>query len=142
MTPAANVTSFVAGGLGAAVISLFLWPLDPFGPARQNVAAAYTLFAEATLAFASARPPDLHHNEHDWKRRLRGLLEDARTALIQTAAHTPARTLRAWIRHGELVCLTNRVQPPPGQSEGWKSRGCVTNNPSPRTSFGEPLTLP
>ena len=94
-TAAANVTSFVAGGLGAAVISLFLWPLDPFRPARQNVAAAYALLAEATLASASARLSDLHHNEHDWKRRLRGLLEDARTALIQTAARTPARTVRA-----------------------------------------------
>ena len=92
---AANVASFVAGGLGAAAISLFLWPLDPFRPARQNVAAAYALLADATLASASVRPPNLHHNEHDWKRRLRTLMEDARTALIQTAACTPARTVRA-----------------------------------------------
>ena len=92
---AANVTSFVAGGLGAAVISLFLWPLDPFRPARQHVAAAYALLAEATLAAASARPPARHHNEHDWKRRLRALIEDARTALTRTAARAPTRTLRA-----------------------------------------------
>ena len=58
---AANVLSFVAGGLGAAVLSLFLWPLDPFRPARENVAAVYALLADATAASASAHLPDRHH---------------------------------------------------------------------------------
>ena len=92
---AANVLSFVAGGLGAALISLFLWPLDPFRPARENVAAVYALLADATAAAASAHLPDRHHQEHDWKRRLRSLVEEARAALTQTAARAPAGTRRA-----------------------------------------------
>ena len=93
---AANVRAFVAGGLGAAVLSLFLWPLDPFRPARENVAAVYALLADATAAaVASASLPDRHHREHNWKRRLRSLVEEARTALTQTAARAPARTRRA-----------------------------------------------
>ena len=92
---AANVALFVGGGLGAAVLSLLLWPLDPFRPVRQEVAAVYALLAEATLSSASAQTRGLHHNEHDWKRRLRVRMESARTALTQTPARVPARTLRA-----------------------------------------------
>jgi uncharacterized membrane protein YccC len=94
---AINATLFVAGGMGAAAISLVLWPLDPFRPARRSVAATYALLASATGKICAVQPDGRRGplEEHDWKRRIRGHLEEARTALGKTAARAPARTHRA-----------------------------------------------
>src|SRR5471030_54087 len=44
----ANTSFYILGGLWAAVISLFLWPVDPFRPARLEVAACYDLLSDFT----------------------------------------------------------------------------------------------
>jgi uncharacterized membrane protein YccC len=94
---AVNAALFVAGGMGAAAISLVLWPLDPFRPARRSVAATYALLASATGRICAEQPNGERGplEEHDWKRRIRTHLEEARTALGKTAARAPARTHRA-----------------------------------------------
>ena len=94
---AINAALFIAGGMGAAAISLGLWPLDPFRPARRSVAATYALLATATGKICAQQPDGRRDplEEHDWKRRIRAHLEEARTALGKTAARAPARTHRA-----------------------------------------------
>ena len=92
-----NAAYFIAGGFGAAAISLILWPLDPFRPARHSVANTYEFLAETTSRIASpgvADSPDTL-SSHEWKRRIRVVMEDARVAIGQTAARAPARTHRA-----------------------------------------------
>jgi uncharacterized membrane protein YccC len=92
-----NASLFVAGGMGAAAISLVLWPLDPFRPARLSVARTYALLATATGKICAVQPGGERGplEEHDWKRTIRRHLEEARTALGKTAARAPARTHRA-----------------------------------------------
>jgi len=94
---AINATLFVAGGIGAAAISLVLWPVDPFRPARRSVAHTYALLAAATGKVCAEQPDGKRGplEEQDWKRKIRKHLEEARTALGQTAARAPARTHRA-----------------------------------------------
>lgn len=98
----ANVLSYMLGGLWAAVLSLFLWPIDPFRPARQEVASCYDLLAQYTTRIGTAHtegPHAAHDDDHsrsiDHKRELRAQLESARAALSVSAARAPARTLRA-----------------------------------------------
>src|SRR5271156_155306 len=43
-----NAAAFLLAGIWAAVLSLGLWPLDPFRPARLAVAECYALLAEFT----------------------------------------------------------------------------------------------
>jgi uncharacterized membrane protein YccC len=94
---AVNAALFVAGGMGAAAISLVLWPLDPFRPARRSVAHTYALLAAATGKIAAVQATGERGplEEHDWKRQIRMHLEEARIALGKTAARAPARTHRA-----------------------------------------------
>ena len=98
----ANVLAYVLGGLWAALISLFLWPVDPFRPARIEVAQCYELLAQFTSglhATTSSSGHDSHDDDHshavDFKRQLRSRLESARAALSITAARAPVRTVRA-----------------------------------------------
>ncbi len=86
---------FVAGGFGAGVISLLLWPLDPFRPARRSTAAAYALLAAATASLAHESPPQADDRGPEWMRKMRLALEEARMALSQTRARTPSRTVWA-----------------------------------------------
>ncbi|RXH57527.1 FUSC family protein [Granulicella sibirica] len=92
-----NAAYFIAGGIGAAAISLILWPLDPFRPARRSVAITYDFLAETTSRIAAPDAPRSLDSlsSHDWKRRIRVVMEDARIAIGQTAARAPARTHRA-----------------------------------------------
>jgi uncharacterized membrane protein YccC len=99
---AANVLAYILGGLWAAVISLFLWPVDPFRPARIEVARCYELLAQFTSRLhitAASENHSSHDDDHthavDFKRQLRSTLESARTALTVTAARAPVRTVRA-----------------------------------------------
>jgi uncharacterized membrane protein YccC len=95
-----STSSYVLGGMWAAVISLFLWPVDPFRPARLEVADCFDLLAGFTSTIPAAiSEHSSHDNDHehaiDFKRQLRRKLESARTALGSTAARAPARTVRA-----------------------------------------------
>lgn len=92
--------AYVLGGLWAGVISLFLWPVDPFRPARLEVADCFDLLAGFTSTIPAAVSEHASHDDDhkhavDFKRQLRRKLESARAALSSTAARAPARTVRA-----------------------------------------------
>ncbi len=97
-----NALAYILGGLWAAVLSLFFWPVDPFRPARLEVAGCYEILATfaATLAKPSLQAPHpTHDDDHthaiDYKRQLRAKLETAHAALGATPARAPVRTTRA-----------------------------------------------
>ena len=97
-----NTIAYILGGLWAGALSLFLWPVDPFRPARLEVAHCYDLLADFTANLHAASPTrthDAHDDDHthatDFKRQLRAKLESAHTALNATAARAPVRTVRA-----------------------------------------------
>ena len=82
------------GGAWAAVLSLFLWPVDPFRPARIAVADCYQAMAIFVDALGGS-PASVEQAAFEWQRQQRARMEDARTALAATAARAPARTIRA-----------------------------------------------
>ncbi|MCU1321943.1 MAG: putative integral rane protein [Acidobacteriaceae bacterium] len=95
-----NALAFVLGGAWAAVLSLGLWPVDPFRPARRAVGECYGVLAEFAASATRTAP---HSSEreaerlriHDFQRAMRITMEAARGALETTAARTTARTVRA-----------------------------------------------
>ena len=95
-----NALAYVFGGLWATVLSLFLWPLDPFRPARLAVAECYALLAEFTAgvrltASDSSERQVERQRMHELQRHMRVSLEAARTAIGTTGARITARTIRA-----------------------------------------------
>lgn len=91
---------YVLGGLWAAALSLFLWPLDPFRPARLGVANCYATLAAFTsqvhvTSSATAGRQAERQRMHELQRRMRLNMETARTAIGNTGARITARTLRA-----------------------------------------------
>ena len=96
----AHAAAFALGGVWAAVLSLVLWPVDPFRPARTAVSRCYEQLAEFTARIA---PTERGSGERELarsrafglQRRLRAQMELARTALTVTAARAPSRTVRA-----------------------------------------------
>jgi uncharacterized membrane protein YccC len=92
---AANVGMFLAGGAWAAVLTLFLWPVDPFRPAREAVADCYetlTLLAEELAAEPTA---ETWHRARVLRSQLRAQMEAAQDALSATPARMTSRTIRA-----------------------------------------------
>jgi uncharacterized membrane protein YccC len=95
-----NAAAFLLAGAWAALLSLGLWPLDPFRPARLAVAECYEMLAEFT---AGVRVGLGHGEERDaqrarmhvLQRQMRAQIEAARVALGSTGARTTARTVRA-----------------------------------------------
>jgi len=95
-----NALAYVLGGLWAASLSLFLWPLDPFRPARLTVAQCYTRLAEFTAGVQLTAPdtPERHierQRMHELQRHMRISMEAARAAIGTTGARITARTIRA-----------------------------------------------
>jgi uncharacterized membrane protein YccC len=95
-----NALAFVLGGAWAAALSLLLWPVDPFRPARQAVARCYDLLAGFTSGIeptgrGSEARETARRRGFEWQRQMRRELESARTALGTTAARVPSRTIRA-----------------------------------------------
>jgi uncharacterized membrane protein YccC len=97
---AGNAAAFLLAGTWAAVLSLALWPLDPFRPARLAVAECYAALAQ----FTSRVQVGLRHGEerdaqrlrmHALQRSMRLRIEAARIALGTTGARATARTVRA-----------------------------------------------
>jgi uncharacterized membrane protein YccC len=86
---------FLLGGMWAAALALALWPVDPFRPARDAVAAAYAALLELSAALPSTPDPAnaTHFNELLAHTRLR--IESAQSALAATPARQTARTVRA-----------------------------------------------
>ncbi len=88
------------GGVWATFLSLFLWTIDPFRPARLAVASCYLGLAQFTAEIDHAGPEAREAATQidpgfEWRRQQRIRIEAARTALSATAARAPARTVRA-----------------------------------------------
>jgi uncharacterized membrane protein YccC len=95
-----NALAFVLGGLWAAALSLFLWPLDPFRPARLAVSECYTLLSDFTASVHNTAPDSedrrqQRHRMHELQRSMRLQMEAARAAIGTTGARVTARTIRA-----------------------------------------------
>ncbi len=95
-----NALFYILGGLWAAALSLFLWPLDPFRPARRAVAECYTQLADFTSGVRLTEPDSVErHIErqrmHELQRHMRISMEAARAAIGTTGARMTARTIRA-----------------------------------------------
>ena len=95
-----NALAFVLGGLWAAALSVFLWPLDPFRPARLAVAECYAMLAEFTAGVHNTLPDSDDRRQqrqrmHELQRRMRLQMETARAAIGTTGARVTARTIRA-----------------------------------------------
>ena len=89
-----SVEMMLLGGAWAVLLSLFLWPVDPFRPARIAVADCYQAMAIFVGALG-ASPESVEQAAFEWQRQQRARMEAARTALAATAARAPARTIRA-----------------------------------------------
>ena len=95
-----NALAYVLGGAWTAVLSLGLWPVDPFRPARRAVADCYDVLANFSAGVhwtepASAERAAQRTRTHELQRTMRLTMEMARAALESTAARTTARTVRA-----------------------------------------------
>ncbi len=110
----ASAVQFVLGGLWAAGLSLMLWPVDPFRPARNAVADCYRVLAEFTKARFTedgfrgglSHPSAMHgmgsfvrgqqkEQTSEFQRDMRLKMEFARRALGTAPARVTARTVRA-----------------------------------------------
>jgi len=109
----AAAVEFVLGGLWAAVLSLMVWPVDPFRPARNAVADCYRVLAEFTkVRFTEdgfrgsatqvseskpGAPAVIAHKEQtsEFQREMRRAMEAARRAIGTAPARVTARTVRA-----------------------------------------------
>jgi uncharacterized membrane protein YccC len=95
-----NALAYVLGGAWTAVLSLGLWQVDPFRPARRAVADCYDVLANFTAGVqgtehGSAERRVQRARTHELQRAMRITMETARAALESTAARTTARTVRA-----------------------------------------------
>jgi uncharacterized membrane protein YccC len=120
-TPTANwreaagwALCLLAGGAWAALLSLFLWPLDAYRPARAAVAACYTelgsfLGSIAELAARPAQRPALWHRlaqHHQY--RIRRALEQGWHMVANIRASSTAETRRGrqlvvLLEHADLL---------------------------------------
>jgi uncharacterized membrane protein YccC len=95
-----NALAYVLGGAWTAALSLGLWQVDPFRPARRAVADCYDVLANFTAAVQWTEPGSIERRAqrtrtHELQRTMRITMETARAALETTAARTTARTVRA-----------------------------------------------
>ena len=104
----AAALEFILGGVWAAALSLVLWPVDPFRPARREVAECFTVLAEFSGKMLvedwSGDPQDgsveeerrisREHTGH-FQRAMRLQMEKARHAVGRVPARMTARTVRA-----------------------------------------------
>lgn len=99
--PSASLAAMLVllGGGWSIGLSLILWPVDAFRPARLGVAQCFLSLAEFTLDLATSAQVLPHSNQtgraHTWQRQQRTHLEAAWAALSGTAARAPSRTVRA-----------------------------------------------
>lgn len=97
----------LAGGVWAMVLSLFLWPLDPYRPARLALADCYTELASflGAVAELSAQdrqhPSQWHHLAQHHQSRMRRVVERGWEAV----AHVRAERLGKTAQTHHLVVL-------------------------------------
>jgi uncharacterized membrane protein YccC len=97
---AVGAMDFVFGGAWAAALSLVLWPVDPFRPARLSVAECYRELAGFTAGMLPTAPHSdereaMRGRTHTFQRTVRLKMEAARFALGTTAVRSTSRTVRA-----------------------------------------------
>ncbi|HWA93188.1 MAG TPA: FUSC family protein [Terracidiphilus sp.] len=120
-TPAANwhqaldwALLLLAGGAWAALLSLFLWPLDAYRPAREAVAACYSDLASflASIAELAERPGQRtalwHRLAQHHQYRIRRSVEHGWTAVANIRANSRAETVRGrqlvvLLEHADLL---------------------------------------
>jgi len=88
----------ILSGIWGVALSLLLWPLDPFRPARLAVAGCYLWMAQFTARLIPSDDPAEVENADpgfEWRRQQRIRIEAARTTLASTSARAPSRTVRA-----------------------------------------------
>jgi len=90
-----STTDFLLGGIWAAILTLVLWPVDPFRPARNAVADVYAILAELAHALPATNTPNGQQKFNDLLARFRIQIEAAQQALAATPARMTARTIRA-----------------------------------------------
>ncbi len=91
----ASTGDFVLGGLWAAVLTLVLWPADPFRPARNAVADVYVVLGDLVHLLPTAHTPDGNRRFNELLARIRVQIEAAQQAVAATPARMTARTVRA-----------------------------------------------
>jgi uncharacterized membrane protein YccC len=106
----ANALLFMLGGIWAAALSLFLWPIDPFRPARNAVAECYAALSAFTATVRDTVPhgPERaaqRQRMNELQRQMRRRIETARSAISSVGARTTARTIRA----GSLTVLLETI---------------------------------
>ena len=92
---ASSTTDFVLGGLWAAILTLVLWPVDPFRPARNAVADVYAALSELVHLLPTAHTPEGNRRFNELLARCRTQIEAAQQAVAATPARMTARTIRA-----------------------------------------------
>ena len=86
---------FVIGGLWAALITLVLWPDDPFTPARNAVADLYATLGELVTLLPETTSAEGHSRFNEAISRFRLRIELAHEAIAATPARMTSRTVRA-----------------------------------------------
>jgi uncharacterized membrane protein YccC len=97
-----NTRDFIIGGLWAATLSLVLWPVDPFRPARAAVADVFATLAALVRAVPLAGNPERSRSFTDLIARFRTQIETAHETLAATPARMTSRTIRA--RNLSVLC--------------------------------------
>jgi len=101
-TALTDTGGFIVGGIWAAALSLLLWPVDPFRPARLAVADVYATLAELVRTLPLASDPDHRRDFTDLIARIRVELEKAQETIAATPARMASRTIRA--RNLSVLC--------------------------------------
>jgi len=100
-----DTRDFIIGGLWAALLSLVLWPADPFEPARLAVADVFATLTELVRAIPLASNFDVPEQRRQFTAqiaRFRTQLELAHESIAATPARMASRTIRA--RNLSVLC--------------------------------------
>ncbi len=128
--------ALAGGGAWAAALSLFLWPLDSYRPARNAVGACYHELASllSSVADLAARPrqrPALWHRlaqHHQY--RIRRTLEQAWHVVANIRATRAAESLRGrqlvvLLEHADLLLARTIALAEHLEAEAGEPSGCV-----------------
>lgn len=91
----ASTVDFLLGGLWAASLSMVLWPIDPFRPARLAVAEVYAALAGLAELVPASGSPEGQGLLYSAISRMRSAIEEAGLTLTTAPARMATRTHRA-----------------------------------------------
>ncbi|WP_263379748.1 FUSC family protein [Granulicella paludicola] len=90
-----SMAYFTLGALWAGLLSLVLWPTDPFRPARLAIADVYAALAQLIQQLPATRDAEDVATYNEALAHLRLRLELAQQTLAASPARMPSRTVRA-----------------------------------------------